>query len=86
MKVICIDDSAKPAEIPNSYWVKKDNIYTVINAFKDMNGVLLFQLEEIRLENAGTLYKGFASSRFKPLETTEQEIKREVEQPKPEYA
>lgn len=81
-RVICIDDSAKPAEIPNSYWIKKDSIYTVINAFKDMHGVLLFQLEEIPLENAGTLYKGYAASRFKPLETTEQGIK--IEQP--EYA
>jgi len=82
MKVQCIDSSAKPAEIPNSYWIKKDDIYTVINAFKDMHGVLLFQLEEIRLENACTLYKGYAASRFRPLETPEQEIK--IEQP--EYA
>ena len=78
LKVICVDSSAKPAEIPNSYWIKKDETYTVVNAFNDMNGVLLFQLAEIRLEDAGTLYKGYAASRFAPLETKKDEVKEQI--------
>lgn len=77
MRVQCIDDSARPESIPLSYWIVKDNIYTVINAFHDMHGVLLFQLKEIRLEDAGTLYKGFAASRFTPLETKKDEVKQQ---------
>ncbi len=74
-KVQCIDDSARPESIPLSYWVKKDNTYTVINSFKDMNGVELVQLLEIDLTKLGTPYKGFASSRFAPLEIKKDEVK-----------
>lgn len=77
MKVMCIDDSARPESIPLSYWIVKDNIYTVINAFKDMNGVELVQLAEKDLVSLGGLYKGFASSRFKPLETKKDEVKQQ---------
>ena len=77
MKVICVDSSAKPAEIPNSYWVKDNETYTIINAFKDMHGIMLVQLAEIRLEDAGTLYKGYAASRFAPLETKKDEVKQQ---------
>ena len=80
MKVICVDSSAKPAEISNSYWIKKDETYTVINAFNDMHGVLLFQLAEIRLEDAGTLYKGFAANRFAPIETKKDEVKQQIKE------
>jgi hypothetical protein len=68
MQVEAIDISSRPSDIPLSKWLKLKVPYTVINSFKDMNGVLLFQLEEIDLVSLGTSYKGFASSRFRVLE------------------
>jgi hypothetical protein len=78
MKVQCIDDSARPELIPLSYWIVKDSIYTVINSFKDMNGVELVQLAEKDLTKLGNSYKGFALSRFAPLETKKDEIQQQI--------
>ena len=75
MKVICIDSSAKPAEIPNSYWISKGQYYTIINEFTDMLGIPLVQIAEIDLVAAGTLYKGYAKSRFAPIENTNKVVK-----------
>lgn len=75
MRVQCIDDSAKPSEIPDSFWIKRGGIYTIINAFHDMNGVMLVQLLEIDLVSANTLYKGYAASRFAPIENTNKVVK-----------
>jgi hypothetical protein len=68
MIVECINDSGRPADIPLSKWVKRGNAYTVIAAYNDMNGVLLFVLEEIDLTDLNTVYKGFAAYRFRPIE------------------
>jgi hypothetical protein len=76
-KVQCIDDSARPESIPLSYWVKKDSYYNIINSFRDMNGVELVQLLEIDLTKLGNSYKGFASSRFAPIETKKDEVKQQ---------
>ena len=34
MKVVCIDDSNKPLDIPEHKWVKKDSIYTIAKIVK----------------------------------------------------
>ena len=68
MQVEAVDISGRPNDVPLSLWLKLKVPYTVIKSFKDMNGVLLHQLEELPIEKAGTLYKGFAASRFKVLE------------------
>lgn len=65
MEVICIDDTHRPEDIPLSYWVKRDNKYTVSAVYKDMNGVMMFEIDEIDLKSLGLLYKGFAASRFR---------------------
>jgi len=72
--VECINDSNRPADIPLSKWVKKGNAYTVITAYNDMNGVLLFVLEEIDLTDLNIPYKGFAAYRFAPIEGLEELI------------
>lgn len=71
MRVECTDDSFKPADIPNSFWVKRGLIYTVIDVLLDMNGVEYYKLEEVPLEQARTTYKGFSSSRFKILDSAD---------------
>jgi len=68
MLVECVNDNARPNEIPTTHWVKKGNAYTVISVLNDMNGVPLFVLEEINLTELGTPYKGFAAYRFRPID------------------
>jgi len=47
MKVICINDSDRPNEIPTSKWVVKDKIYTIDKVMKMrmQNGILGFSLK-----------------------------------------
>lgn len=78
MKVICVDNSFKPADIPNSYWIKKNNEYTVIASYNDMNGVPLYELQEIDLRELGGMYKGFAASRFKEVDNLIDELVEEL--------
>lgn len=66
-KVECIDDSGRNEIIPISCWVKRGQIYNVINSYKDRNGVELVELEEINLKPYYP-YTGFASSRFKIID------------------
>ena len=67
MNVKCVDDSNRPSDIPLSSWVKKDEKYTVVNAFHGFGGVLIFQLAEIDLTPFPP-YKGFDANRFRPLD------------------
>ena len=51
MKLICINDSDRPNDIPTSKWIKKGNHYTAVK-FNKMNmqaGALGVQLEEIEI-------------------------------------
>ena len=64
-KVICIDDSHRPNEIPANRWLKKDAIYTVEKVGKDFAGVYFFFLTEL----PGTPpYLGFNINRFRPVD------------------
>lgn len=78
MIVICLDDSGRPEDIPTSLWVKRGSEYTVISSYKDMNGIPLFELLEIDLASLGTLYKGFAANRFKPLDSFLDDLVEEI--------
>lgn len=73
-EVVCLDDSAKPAEVPENQWIKKGALYTVIKVVKCLGqgGIMAFELEEVKIDAA--LYKYFAASRFAPLAPTEEEI------------
>lgn len=63
MRVRCINDSNKPSDIPDSKWIIKDLIYTVIDEFKALpEEVDTYILSEIDLE--GTSYGGFSADRF----------------------
>lgn len=64
-KVICLNDSNKPNDIPSSKWVKKGHIYTVIKVdiLNMQNKQIGFQLEEIDLSDCFP-YLYFISSRF----------------------
>jgi len=62
---ICIDDSHKPNEIPNSKWVKKFEKYHVIYTITVLpQRILAFHLSEIELTENEYPYEYFAASRF----------------------
>lgn len=74
MKLICINDSARPQEIPTTHWVKKGQPYTAIKfdkllAHGNRMGV---QLEEIDLKPFAP-YQYFGAWRFKPVEEVPEE-------------
>lgn len=65
IKCICIDDSNKPNEIPNSKWVKKGEKYHVIYTITVLpQRILAFHLSEIELTDNEYPYEYFAASRF----------------------
>ena len=66
MKVKCINDSGKPAKIPESEWIKKDYVYTVIKAVPMglQPGKFGFKLEEVELSPSSFPYEYYESTRF----------------------
>ncbi len=85
-KVICIDDSMRPADLPTSKWVVKGKQYTVVKMeylTMDRN-TLAFKLAEIDLSDC-LPYTHFRASRFgipiKDLEAVEEnsEVKEELQ-------
>lgn len=69
MKVVCIDDSNKPSDIPTSAWITKDQVYTVTDAFYGMDNVPIVQIAERDLTKYPP-YKGFHATRFLPISLT----------------
>ena len=67
-KVVCIDDKNRPDGIPINRWVKKDQIYTVIEVarLRIQGSMLGFKLSEINIDDCFP-YQYFAASRFLPL-------------------
>ena len=63
-RVLCVDDSHRPNEIPASRWLKKGQVYTVEKVGKDFAGVYFYFLQELE----GTPpYLGFNVNRFLPV-------------------
>ena len=79
-KLICINDSNRPNEIPANKWVKKGEQYTAIGAIKcnSQGGVYGYVLEEIDLTGCDP-YICFGVYRFGvPVEPVKVEEKEEV--------
>ena len=68
MKIVCINDSDRPSRIPEEYWVKKGQKYTILKAVRMsiQNGKIGFVLEEIDLPKACFPYEAFSAERFVP--------------------
>lgn len=88
-KVICLDDSKRPNEIPTSKWIKRGAEYTVIEVTKMriQGGILGFKLAEVNIDEYFP-YQYFAATRFGiPLQGqmwAEQELARLLEEAKKE--
>lgn len=78
MRVVCINDSKRPSDIPVEKWVEKGKEYTVINIVRMVaqGNILGFILQEIDLSDCFP-YECFAASRFAPIEP-KKEAKEEV--------
>jgi hypothetical protein len=63
MKVVCIDASCKPEEIPNSSWLVEGQEYTVLRVGKNkLTNEEYFILQEVQITPP---YGGFKVNRFK---------------------
>lgn len=72
MKVICINSSNKPGNIPDSEWIKKDEIYTVtsVKAMGLQPGKFGYLLKEVQLSELSFPYELYSADRFMPLDIT----------------
>jgi hypothetical protein len=69
MKILCINDANKPAEIPASKWVKKDQVYTLIEVQNLLSSQSFgFVLAEINLDESCFPYHYFNPDRFVPID------------------
>lgn len=65
IECICINDSARPSDIPISKWVTEGEVYHIIYATIVLpQGVLAFQIQEIDLDEKCYPYEYFSADRF----------------------
>ena len=70
MKVICIDNSKKPKNVPVEEWVQEGDTYTVTRIVrmglqKDTYGYLL---KEVQLSSRSFPYELYDATRFLPID------------------
>lgn len=62
MKVICIDDSAKPNEVSSRNWIKKGTEYNATWLYRNaLSGEQHFELQEVKPDAP---YAGYKITRF----------------------
>ena len=71
MKVLCINASNKPKQIPDDQWIKEGETYTVTRIVRPalQQGVLGLILKEIKLIDCFP-YEFYNSDRFIPINET----------------
>lgn len=74
MRVICINDSDRPENVPISMWLKKGSVYTVIEEFYVEDNILCYEIEEINIKKIDPRYEGFRADRFAPADTNGDEF------------
>jgi hypothetical protein len=80
MKVICINDTNKPAKIPLNEWVKEGTIYTVTEVVNMglQPGKFGYLLKEVSLSKESFPYEYYSADRFGVL--VDQSLENVVEQ------
>jgi hypothetical protein len=70
MKVICIDDSKKPAKISLDEWIKEGVVYTVLESVNMglQPGRIGLKLKEVNLTKKSFPYEYYDATRFLPIE------------------
>lgn len=65
VRIICINDKNKPKEIPQSLWVKKDEVYHILMIkYSIPSKTMAYSLEEIELDESCAPYEVFDAKRF----------------------
>lgn len=81
MKIMCINDANKPAEIPANKWVKKNEIYTLVGVQNLLSSNSFgFVLDEIDLDETCFPYHYFNPDRFVPIDTIHEELLQEIDE------
>ena len=82
MKVICINSSNKPAQIPQEQWIEEGKIYTVtqIMALPLQPGIAGFLLKEVSLSPDCFPYEFYSSDRFAEVVGLEEEVVEALEE------
>lgn len=86
MKVVCINDSNRPKQIPEDKWIKKGVEYTLVKLVR-LNiqaNKLGASLEEITLDESCFPYEYFDADRFSPVFNST--ISEEVEYSEPNFS
>lgn len=69
MKIICINDKNRPAEIPANKWIEAGTVYTLIAVQHLLSSNELgFELDEVKLDETCFPYHYFSPKRFTPID------------------
>ena len=81
MKVLCINDTGRPNEVPLNKWITKGTTYTVVHILRcnSQGGSLALILEEIDLKGCEP-FEGFNALRFVPLEGVPELVEKKEEE------
>lgn len=68
-RIVCVNDRAKPKGFPAHLWIKKDEVYTVIEAkyLARQHMAIGYKLAEIEIPE-DCEYQYFLSNRFRPVD------------------
>ena len=81
MKIMCVNDANRPKEIPQHKWVKKDQIYTLIEVQNLLSSQSFgFVLAEIDLDESCFPYHYFSPERFVPIDSIQENLLSQVEE------
>jgi hypothetical protein len=66
-RVVCVNDRAKPKNFPAECWIKKDEVYTIVEAkyLARQHMAVGYKLAEIEIPE-DCEYQFFLSNRFRP--------------------
>lgn len=81
MRVVCVNDKMKPAGVPDTSWIKKDEVYTVLEAAKmaRQRNTIGYKLEEVSFPS-NSEYQYYTASRFRPYTEDDDNAERAVEE------
>jgi len=80
-RVVAVDVSGKPNDIPLNKWIVKDDVYTVIQMdhLNIQNRLLGFKLKEINIDDCFP-YQYFSANRFRVFSEDDQKAMDAVEE------
>lgn len=80
-RVICVNDRFRPSEVPANLWIKKNEVYTVVDSKRlaNQNMSIGYKLAEIDFPE-DCLYQFFIANRFKPYDEEDHALSLAIEE------